>query len=213
MKRIITIILLIMHFQWVNAIELTIKYRDGTSEIKYFDDDMEKLSITYGRGYNIVAIIGLEKFGNLRELWLGMTPYISDYNFLRNLNTIETLVFQDILISDIDFIYEMASLKRLIFQSCRIKEKIDASKLPNLEYFEFTHSSLTEFPIINLEKRNMEIINIAYNNISSIPLEETTDIIIIALRNPLDNFNYENVITVDTNIYFLLPEKYREYVR
>ena len=142
-----------------------------------------------------------------------MISHIKDYNFLRNLNTIETLVFQDILISDIDFIYEMSSLKRLIFQSCRIHEKIDASMLPNLEYFEFTNSSLTKFPMINLERRNMEIINIAYNNISIIPLEETTDIIIIALRNPVINSNNKNVITGDANLFFLLPEKYREYVR
>jgi hypothetical protein len=71
----------------------------------------------------------LEQFPNLNELWLGMTAFMKDYDFLGKLNKLEVLVFQDIRFSDISFLYEMSALKRLVFQSCKIGENIDASKI------------------------------------------------------------------------------------
>ena len=64
------IFLLIMSFQLVNAIDLTIKYKDGTYRTEYYEENTDILSFNYGRGKNMVEIIGLEKFLNLKELWL-----------------------------------------------------------------------------------------------------------------------------------------------
>jgi len=213
MKKVIIIFFLVFLLQGINAIELTIKYRDGTSKVEHYDEHTEILSFTYGYGKNIIEITGLEKFGNLRELWLGMTSQIKDYNFLRKLNTIEVLVFQDITFSNIDFIYDMISLKRLIFQSCKINKEINAAKLPNLEYFEFTNSDLIKFPIEIREKRKIDIINVAYNKIDYIPIEECIDILIIAIDNPIHSVNNKNIVTQVDSYSFFLPEKYRQYAR
>jgi len=92
--------------------------------------------------------------------------------------------------------------------------EIDASRLPNLEYFEFTNSQLTEFPIFIKEKQNIDVINIAYNSISYIPIEESINILIIAAGNQIINTDNKNIIIGSgDDVYFLLPEKYRQYVR
>jgi len=210
----LSIIILTISFHSLNAIALSINYSNGMSDTRYYEDNIEKLSFTYGSGSNIAEIIGLEQFKNLKELWIGMTPQIKDYNFLRKLNTLEILVFQDITFSDIDFLYDMSSLKILIFQGCRINKRIDASKFPNLEYFEFTNSSLTEFPIEIIKKHKIEVINISFNNISNIPIRECLNIFIIAVGNPIVSFENKNIIMSNKNEYFfLVPEEYRQYVR
>ena len=199
-----------------NVLELTIINTDGTSEVRHYDIYTEKLEFTYGAGRNIVQIIGLDSFTNLNEIWLGMTPFINDYSFLGKLNALEVLVFQNIAFSEIDFLYEISTLRKLIFQSCSINNlKIDASKFPNLEYFEFTNSQLNQFPIIIQEKGNINAINIAYNRINDIPIEESTNILIIAVGNPIVAYtsNKNIIIGPGDDVYYLLPEEYRQYVR
>jgi hypothetical protein len=215
MKCLFTIILLSLSLQWVNSAELTFYYRDGSFEIKRFDDNTEKLEFTYGAGRNIVEIVGLEQFAHLKELWLGMTKFINDYHFLSDLDTLEVLVFQDIKFSSIDFLYGIGSLKRLIFQSCEVSQKIDASRIPNLEYFEFTNSKLTDFPITIQNTRKIDTINIAYNNIGNIPINNRINILIIAVGNPIQETRNKKIITgsPEDSIYHLLPERYRQYVR
>ena len=213
MKILYIVFLISIYSQLINAFEITIKYRDGSSKIEQYDESIEKLSFIYGRGRNIVDIAGLEQFKNLKELWLGMTSQINNYSFLKHLDNIEILVFQDINFKNIDFLYDMVSLRKLIFQSCRIVGKIDASRLPHLEYFEFTNSSLTEFPIKICNQNKLDIINVAFNNIHNIPNVEYLKVLILAVSNPI-NINNKNVITGDVNDYFfLVPEKYRQYIR
>jgi len=43
-----------MSFQLVNAIDLTIKYKDGTYRTEYYEENIDILSFNYGRGKNIV---------------------------------------------------------------------------------------------------------------------------------------------------------------
>jgi len=215
MKKLFICILLTMVFQWANAIEITIRNIDGSTEVRHFDVNTERIRFIYGDGRNMVEIVGLEQLVNLKEIWIGMTPFINDFSFLTRLDNIEALVFQDIRFSDIDFIYTIPSLKRLIFQSCRINNVIDATRLPYLEYFEFTHSQLTEFPILIQERRNIDTINVAFNNISNIPIDESLDILIIAVRNQIRNTGNSNIVTdvPGNNIFIILPEKYRQYLR
>lgn len=216
MRKLTIIYLLFISVYWINPVELTIKYRDGSSEIRSYPDNTEKINFTYGAGRNITEIVGLEYFPRLKELWLGMTAFIRDYNFLEKLNTLEVLVFQDIQFSDINFLYGINSLKRLIFQSCRLGDNIiDASKLPYLEYFECTNSQLVKFPIEIKERRKIDTINIAYNNIEDITIPNYMDILIIAVGNPLLVTDTKKIITGPrgTDIYNILPENYRQYLR
>ena len=217
MKKLIFIFLIIVSYKWVGAIEITINYRNGASELRYYSGDTENLKFLLGTARNggIIEIIGLENFPNLKELWFGMTAFINDYDFLKKLNTIEVLVFQDIRFSNIDFLYNLASLKRVVFQSCRIaNNKIDASKLPNLEYIEFTNSRLIEFPIEVREKQKLETINVSYNDIINIPIDRYIDIQVIAWRNPIQNLCNKNIKTGNGDRYYsIVPEKYRQYVR
>ena len=215
MKKLIIFILLTMVFQWANAIEITIRNIDGSTEIRQYNVSTERLEFIYGNGRNMIEIIGLEQLVNLREIWIGMTPFITNYDFLTRINYLEVLVFQDIRFSDIDFIYNIPSLKKIIFQSCRINNVIDVTRLPYLEYFEFTHSQLTEFPILIQERRNIDTINVSFNSISIIPIDENLDILIIAVRNQIRNTGNSNIITdvPGNNIYYILPERYRQYLR
>jgi Leucine-rich repeat (LRR) protein len=160
MKNTILIFLLCTNFIYAHDLTIITKdekdeirnYEDGTSELHFFND-------------NLTKIIGLENFTNLKQIRFEMTPYISDFNFLEGINSIEVIIFQDIKISSIDFLYEMKSLERIIFQSCVINGYIDVSKLPNLEYFEFTNSEITEIPLFIDNKTKLDIINVSYNKI------------------------------------------------
>ena len=212
MNKFFTIFLLFFSVISLGAIDLTIRYRDGSSRVFQYDDNAERL--VFRHGTLIVAIDGIEQFKNLKDIRFEMTSYIGDYNFLRSLDTVEVLLFETMFISDISFIYEMASLKRLILQGFRTDTKlIDASRLPNLEYFEFTNSQLTEFPLLIKNKQNVDTINIAYNRISNIPIDESMEILVIAVGNPINYTNNRNIITGTEGTFFLLPEKYRQYVQ
>ncbi len=216
MKKIVFIFLFVISFQAVNAVDITIKYRDGSSEIRHYASNTRTIKFNYALGRNTIEIAGLEQLKNLKELWLGMTTFIKNYDFLKKLNTLEILVFQDARLSEINFIYDITSIRRLIFQGCSINNlKIDISRLSNLEYFEFTNSQLLETPFIINEKQNMDIINIAYNNINNISIAEEIDVKIIAIGNPIQNAENKNLILGERadSIYYFLPEKYRQYIR
>jgi len=221
-KFIIIVFLLIASFKLVNAAELTVKLRDGTFVVRQLDVNTQKINFTIGESRdmsindprNIVEIAGLENFPKLRELWFWAVPFISDFNFLRRLDTLEVLVFQDIRFNNIDFIYDLVSLRKLIFQGCRVNKTIDASRLPNLEYFEFTNSQLTEFPLRVVERRNISTINIAFNNIRDISSIENMEILIIAHRNPIRITGNQNIITYDgSSFFYAVPKRYRRFVR
>jgi len=213
MKKIIFFLLIITTVFMLDAVEITFRYFDGTIITRQYDPNTEMLRFTLGTGRNIVEILGLEQFKNLRELWLGMTAFMESYDFLKKLTTLEVLVFQDIYFSNIDFIYSLSSLRKLIFQNCGVNSKIDASRLPYLEYFEFTNSQLNEFPIKIVEKRNINTINIAFNNITFIPVADYKCILIIATGNPISDTGNPNIITSGRSFFHTVPERYRRFVR
>jgi len=209
-KHAIAIFFVTLSFQQANATELTeltIRRWDGTYEVRQYDASTEKFMFTFA--WDIAEITGLENFPNLRELWFERTANMTDFNFLRGLDALETLVFFMVDLADTDFLYDLPSLRELVFQSCiGFDSKIDASRLPNLEYFEFTNSHLTCFPLIVDKRRNIGAINIAVNNISDISSVEGMGILVIADRNP-------SIIADDDGHVFLyaVPERYRRFIR
>jgi hypothetical protein len=212
MKKLFTIFLLVFSFSELNAVDLTIRYRDGSTRVFQYDDNTEKLAFRYG--VEIVAIEGIEQLSDLKEIRFEMTSYISDFSFLRSLSSVEVLRFETMFIPDISFIYEMASLRRLILQGFRTDNvMIDASRLPNLEYFEFTNSQLTEFPLAITKRQKIDTINVAFNRISNIPIDESMGILVMAVGNPIISFDNRNIITGTGDIFHLLPEEYRQYVK
>jgi len=216
-KLVITVLLLVLYCWQINATELvtlTVKFWDGTYEVRQYDINTEELRFPFAQ--NVVEIVGLDEFPNLRELWLERTAFMNDFNFLRRIDTLETLVFFMVTLPDIDFLYDLISLRGLVFQSVRINNKIgvDVSRLPNLEYFEFTHSQLVDFPILIEERRSISVINIASNNITDISGVENMGILLIAKGNPIQYTGNTNIITGSMdNFFHAVPERYRRFVR
>ena len=62
------------------------------------------------------------------------------------------------------------------------------------------------------KKQKIDTINIAYNKIRNIPIDEDMDMLVIAVGNPVKYIN-KNIITGTGSIYHLLPELYRQYVQ
>jgi hypothetical protein len=166
----------------------------------------------------MISISGLEKFNNLQKIRFAMTGFLHDFSFLTGLATVEELWFQDVGIDNIDFLYEMRSLKNLIFQGCTIDKKIDdkkieISRIPELEYFEYSYGSLTEFPLILNNKSRLKVINLLFNKISNISLETDTDIIIIVIGNPIRERKKYMVFGNFEDFSKILPPEYRKYIR
>jgi Leucine-rich repeat (LRR) protein len=159
--------------------------RDGSMEIKHYDDSTEELY--FFKDYT-VNIKSLEELKALRRIRFEMTGYLHNFDFLAGLTTVEELHFQDVRFDSIDFLYEMPSLKNLVIQSCKINNKIEISRMRQLEYFEFTNGGLTELPLIlDAEKaNNIKVINIAYNKITDLNINDNyRDVIIVATNNPI----------------------------
>ena len=66
MKAFLTCFLLIISFQTTQAVEITLLYRNGTSEIREYEEMTEKLEFNYAIGQNIVEISGLDQLDKHR---------------------------------------------------------------------------------------------------------------------------------------------------
>ncbi|MCL2194178.1 MAG: hypothetical protein FWB78_12390 [Treponema sp.] len=215
LKNCVTVVfLLVLSLRWGNAeemAELKIIHWDGASELRQYPVNAEKFGTYFGK--TVVEIVGLENFPNLRELWFSRVPFMRDFNFLRGLDALETLVFFLVTITDIDFLYDLTSLRELVFQGASLEGKIDASRLPNLEYFEFSQSRLTNLPIKIVERGNINTINISGNNITDISSVYDMGILVLVHVNPIPNTGNPNILTGGWDVFFRsLPERYRRFL-
>jgi Leucine-rich repeat (LRR) protein len=208
MKRMVFVVILFLLPSWLNAVNIIISYGDGTSKIEAHDETTESLYFRYS---NIVNISGLEGLPNLQKIRFEGTYNLHEFNFLAGLTMINEIIFQTISMESIDFLYEMPSLKNLVFQGCRrIGGIIEISRIPNLEYFEFTNSQLTELPLRLTNQSSLRVINIAYNNISNINVDLDSNIMIIITGNPI----YEKKPNwISGRLFEILPLEYRQYIR
>ena len=158
MKKSKILLFLLMMTMWSFAedVKITQVMTDGTEVVKYYPADIEKIVIfdSYKNSYQTQEIRGLENLKNLKVLEFQTLPSLKNYNFLKEMTSVEDLYFDRVYFSDFSLLTNMTKLKEFKHRGYIANESVekiyseglDFSFCPNLElltldpwerYFEF----------------------------------------------------------------------------
>ena len=158
MKKSKILLFLLMMTMWSFAedVKITQVMTDGTEVVKYYPADIEKIVIfdSYKNSYQTQEIKGLENLKNLKVLEFQTLPSLKNYNFLKEMTSVEDLYFDLVYFSDFSLLTNMTKLKAFKHRGYITNESVekiyseglDFSFCPNLElltldpwerYFEF----------------------------------------------------------------------------
>ena len=158
MKKSKILLFLLMMTMWSFAEDVKIRQvmTDGAEVAKYYPADIEKIVIfdSYKNSYQTQEIRGLENLKNLKVLEFQTLPSLKNYNFLKEMTSVEDLYFDRVYFSDFSLLTNMTKLKAFKHRGYIANESVekiyseglDFSFCPNLElltldpwekYFEF----------------------------------------------------------------------------
>lgn len=158
MKKSKILLFLLMMTMWSFAedVKITQVMTDGTEVVKYYPADIEKIVIfdSYKNSYQTQEIRGLENLKNLKVLEFQTLPSLKNYNFLKEMTSVEDLYFDRVYFSDFSLLTNMTKLKAFKHRGYIANESVekiyseglDFSFCPDLElltldpwerYFEF----------------------------------------------------------------------------
>ena len=158
MKKSKILLFLLMMTMWSFAedVKITQVMTDGTEVVKYYPADIEKIVIfdSYKNSCQTQEIRGLENLKNLKVLEFQTLPSLKNYNFLKEMTSVEDLYFDRVYFSDFSLLTNMTKLKAFKHRGYIANESVekiyseglDFSFCPNLElltldpwerYFEF----------------------------------------------------------------------------
>ena len=152
-SKILLFLLMMTIWSFAEDVKITQVMTDGTEVVKYYPADIEKIVIfdSYKNSYQTQEIRGLE---NLKVLEFQTLPSLKNYNFLKEMTSVEDLYFDRVYFSDFSLLTNMTKLKAFKHRGYIANESVekiyseglDFSFCPNLElltldpwerYFEF----------------------------------------------------------------------------
>lgn len=217
--RFFLVILFISSYLYsVNNNDINIGFKDykGNTTYKVYSKSTKRLYID--KGY-VSSIEGLEQLEELEEISINMAAFIDpNFDFLSNLENVETLHLSFVKIENTDFLKSLKNLRLLVIQSCDIEN--NTLILPNnIEYIEITNSHLSYIPNIISTSNRINQINLAYNNIESIKLSNETKAFLSKAKAIIMT---GNIITNDetglntfygNNFYNILDDEYQKFIQ
>jgi Leucine-rich repeat (LRR) protein len=165
---------------------------------------------------DFVQIDGLEDFKNLREISFSRMMNISDWSFLQNIDTLETLWMNFVEIDKLAMIFAIPNLEEVILQAVKVSVEDTGSiqiASSKLVYLEITDSELTRIPSFYLFPDSLKFANFGKNSISQVDediLVQNKGTIFFLAGNPIRLPNIGNCITGES-YYDLLPSEYLKY--
>lgn len=155
-NRVLLFLLMMTMWSFAEDVKITQVMTDGTEVVKYYPADIEKIVIfdSYKNSYQTQEIRGLENLKNLKVLEFQTLPSLKNYNFLKEMTSVEDLYFDRVYFSDFSLLTNMTKLKAFKHRGYIANESVekiyseglDFSFCPNLElltldpwerYFEF----------------------------------------------------------------------------
>ncbi len=155
-SKILLFLLMMTIWSFAEDVKITQVMTDGTEVVKYYPADIEKIVIfdSYKNSYQTQEIRGLENLKNLKVLEFQTLPSLKNYNFLKEMTSVEDLYFDRVYFSDFSLLTNMTKLKAFKHRGYIANESVekiyseglDFSFCPNLElltldpwerYFEF----------------------------------------------------------------------------
>lgn len=109
---------------------------DGTEVVEYCSADTEKMVIfdSDGNRYRTQDIRGLEKLKHLKILEFQTLPFLKNYDFLKELSTVEELYFGSVHFSDFSVLSGMTKLKVCEYHGYMPKETIEKIRFEGLDF-------------------------------------------------------------------------------
>ena len=155
-SKILLFLLMMTIWSFAEDVKITQVMTDGTEVVKYYPADIEKIVIfdSYKNSYQTQEIRGLENLKNLKVLEFQTLPSLKNYNFLKEMTSVEDLYFDRVYFSDFSLLTNMTKLKAFKHRGYITNESVekiyseglDFSFCPDLElltldpwerYFEF----------------------------------------------------------------------------
>ena len=155
-SKILLFLLMMTMWSFTEDVKITQVMTDGTEVVKYYPADIEKIVIfdSYKNSYQTQEIRGLENLKNLKVLEFQTLPSLKNYNFLKEMTSVEDLYFDRVYFSDFSLLTNMTKLKAFKHRGYIANESVekiyseglDFPFCPNLElltldpwerYFEF----------------------------------------------------------------------------
>ncbi|MGP1509492.1 MAG: hypothetical protein ACTTIU_03010 [Treponema lecithinolyticum] len=155
-NRVLLFLLMMTMWSFAEDVKITQVMTDGTEVVKYYPADIEKIVIfdSYKNSYQTQEIRGLENLKNLKVLEFQTLPSLKNYNFLKEMTSVEDLYFDRVYFSDFSLLTNMTKLKAFKHRGYITNESVekiyseglDFSFCPDLElltldpwerYFEF----------------------------------------------------------------------------
>ena len=138
MKRNKILLFLLMMTVWSFAEDVKIirVMTDGTEVAKYYSADIESLVIfdSDSNGYRTQGVRGLEKLKHLKILEFQTLPFLKNYDFLKELSTVEELYFGSVHFSDFSVLSGMTKLKKVEHTGYMPKETIEKIRSEGLDF-------------------------------------------------------------------------------
>ncbi|MGI0530181.1 hypothetical protein [Treponema socranskii] len=138
MKKNTILLFLLMMTVWSFAEDVKIirVMTDGTEVVEYCSADTEKMVIfdSDGNRYRTQDIRGLEKLKHLKILEFQTLPFLKNYDFLKELSTVEELYFGSVHFSDFSVLSGMTKLKVCEYHGYMPKETIEKIRFEGLDF-------------------------------------------------------------------------------
>ena len=138
MKKNTILLFLLMMTVWSFAEDVKIirVMTDGTEVVEYCSADTEKMVIfdSDGNRYRTQDIRGLEKLKHLKVLVFQTLPFLKNYDFLKEVSTVEELYFGSVHFSDFSVLSGMTKLKKVEHNGYMPKESIEKIRSEGLDF-------------------------------------------------------------------------------
>lgn len=138
MKKNKILLFLLMMTMWSFAEDVKIirVMTDGREVAEYYPADTETLTIfdSASNGYRTLDIRGLENLKNLKVLDFQKLAFLKNYDFLKEVSTVEELYFGSVHFSDFSVLSGMTKLKVCEYHGYMPKETIEKIRSEGLDF-------------------------------------------------------------------------------
>ena len=135
-NRVLLFLLMMTMWSFAEDVKITQVMTDGTEVVKYYPADIEKIVIfdSYKNSYQTQEIRGLENLKNLKVLEFQTLPSLKNYNFLKEMTSVEDLYFDRVYFSDFSLLTNMTKLKAFKHRGYIANESVEKIYSEGLDF-------------------------------------------------------------------------------
>ncbi|MGI5174672.1 hypothetical protein H0R92_13880 [Treponema sp. OMZ 840] len=135
-NRVLLFLLMMTMWSFAEDVKIIRVMTDGREVAEYYPADTETLTIfdSASNGYRTLDIRGLENLKNLKVLDFQKLAFLKNYDFLKEVSTVEELYFGSVHFSDFSVLSGMTKLKVCEYHGYMPKETIEKIRSEGLDF-------------------------------------------------------------------------------